>query len=94
MMDTEDVRRVTEIEQRSKSNTRRIDSLEQRQSNLEKLTETVATMQAELKNVLVTVSETKDAVHELQARPGKRWDTLVAAVISALAGIAIGLLFK
>lgn len=94
MMDAEEVRRMTEIEQRGKSNTRRIEGLEHRQSNLERLTETVATMQAELKNVLVTVSETKDAVHELQEKPGKRWEALIAAVLSALAGVAIGMLFK
>jgi len=91
-MENEEIRLLTEIDQRSRSNTKRLDRLERRQDSLEKLTETVATMQAELKNVLGAVSETKDAVKELQARPGRWWDRLLAAALTALVGFAFGLL--
>jgi len=93
-MEEKDIKLITEIDQRSRSNTKRLDRMEQRQDNLEKLTETVATMQVELRNVVTMVGETKDAVKELEAKPAKRWDTLVAALISALVGIALGLLFR
>ena len=93
-MEEKDIKLITEIDQRSRSNTKRLDRMELRQDNLEKLTETVATMQVELRNVVTMVGETKDAVKELEAKPAKRWDTLVAAVISALVGIALGLLFR
>lgn len=93
-MDADEIKLVTEIDQRCKSNTKRLDRLEARQDNLEKLTETVATMQAELKNVLTAVGETKDAVRELQATPGKRWEAVVAAVIAAVVGLATGMMAR
>ena len=94
MEEKEIIKELTEVSQRAKSNTRRIDRLEERQDNLEKLTETVATMQAELKNTAMMVGETRDAVKELQAKPAKKWDALIAAVVSALVGLVVGLLFR
>ena len=93
MDEKEIIKSLAEVEQRAKSNTRRIDRLEERQDNLEKLTETVAKMQAELGHATSMITETRDAVKELQAKPAKRWDALIAAIVSAIVGLAVGLLF-
>ena len=94
MDDKDIIKTLTEVEQRARSNTRRIDRLEARQDDLEKLTETVATMQAELKSVVTLVGETKQAVKELQAKPGRWWDRLLTALLTALAGYLLGLVTR
>lgn len=53
-----------------------------------------ATVNVEIKQVLQGISELKDSVSELKAKPGKKWDTIVTtiitSVISGIVGIAIG----
>ena len=94
MNENEIIKELTEVGQRAKSNTRRLDRMEARQDNLEKLTNTVATMQVELKNTAAIVGETRDAVKNLQSKPGRRWDALIAAIFTALAGLVVGFLFR
>ena len=78
-----------------------IKGLARRMDNLEKLTESVnslalsvqslTTQQATTAGQVTTLTED---VNELKERPSKRWDTVVAAVISALVGAGIALLIK
>lgn len=44
--------------------------------------------------ILTALAETKTAIEELKGKPAKRWDALVAAIISAVVGIAVGLLLR
>lgn len=78
-----------------------IKGLARRMDNLEKLTESVSklaisverltsqqtTMDSQITNLVSDVNEIKD-------RPAKNWQTVVAAVISALVGAGIALLIK
>lgn len=93
-MEAEDIKLVTEIEQRAKSNTRRIDRLEERLDKLDLLSVTVAAMQVELKSVLTTVQEIKGAVSEMQKKPGKWWDKLWLAVLTAVVGYVVTVVIK
>ena len=78
-----------------------IKGLARRMDNLEKLTESVNKLAISVERLTAqqaandTEIETLTGkVNELEAKPAKRWDTVIAAVISALVGAGIALLIK
>lgn len=75
--------RISALEQDQSSVHRRLD-------NLENLVESVHTIAVELKSTRKDVSEIKERVEEVEHRPIKRYDTLVTAIITAIAGGLIG----
>ena len=89
MNDNDIIRRITENESRSKSNTHRIDELEKRQDNLDKMTQSMEVMTNEMGHIKTDVQETKSDIKELKAKPGKRWDSVVDKVIMTLVGAVI-----
>lgn len=48
------------------------------------------TVAQKLDDMLVTLGEVKNAVNTLQGMPARRWESLIAAVIAAVAGGFIG----
>lgn len=79
----------------------RIKTLFERMGNLEKLTESVNKLAISLERLTAKeasletqVRNIGDDVDELKEKPTKRWDTAVAAVISAIVGAGIALLLK
>ena len=92
MIEIEMERRLTETEQRSKSNTHRIDEVERRQDNLEKLVTSVEVLATRIQTLETTMTEVRTDVRSLIAKPGKNWETflwecgklLLAAVIGAV----------
>ena len=85
--------RLTEVEERSRSNQRRIDDIEKRQDNLEELTATVQVLATKEANVEKTVTEIKSDVKELTSIPAKRWegvvDKIIYSVVAAIAGFVL-----
>lgn len=85
--------RLTEVEERSRSNQRRIDDIEKRQDNLEELTATVQVLATKEANVEKTVTEIKSDVKELTSKPAKRWegvvDKIIYSVVAAIAGFVL-----
>lgn len=85
--------RLTEVEERSRSNQRRIDDIEKRQDNLEELTATVQVLATKEANVEKTVTEIKSDVKELTSIPAKRWegvvDKIIYSVVAAVAGFVL-----
>ena len=79
----------------------KINGLARRMDNLEKLTESVNKLAISVER-LTAQQQTTDTeitkltgdVNELKEKPAKRWDTVIAAVISALVGAGIALLIK
>ena len=67
-MDFEHEKRLTEIEERSKSNSHRIDSLEKRQDNLDELVGTVKVLAVREENVETDVKEIKSDVKSLTGK--------------------------
>lgn len=76
--------RLTEVEERSKSNTHRLDDLEKRQDNLDELVSTVKVLAYREESVEKDVKEIKDDVKSLASKPGKRWDAIVDKLIWAV----------
>ena len=78
-----------------------IKGLARRMDNLEKLTESVNKLAISVERLTAqqaandTEIETLTGkVNDLEAKPAKRWETVVASVISALVGAGIALLIK
>ena len=89
-MDFEHERRLTEVEERSKSNTHRLDDVEKRQNNLDELVGTVKVLAVREENVENDVKEIKSDVKSLTNKPAQRWDNLVEKVISLLVAAVVG----
>lgn len=89
-MDLEHERRLTEVEERSKSNSHRLDDLETRQDNLDKLVTTVNVLATKEENIENTVDEVRCDVKTLINKPAKRWDGLVDKIIMTIAAAIIG----
>ena len=82
--------RMTEVEERSKSNTHRISEIEKRQDNLDDLVGTVKVLADREKRVEGDVKEIKDDVKSIKDKPAKRWDNLITQVISILVAAVVG----
>lgn len=91
-MEREFEHRLTEVEDRSKSNTHRIGEMEKRQDEMDKLVTSVATLANEQKHIKTDVEEIKTDVKSLTEKPGKRWDMMVEKVLLTLLAAAMGLL--
>ena len=91
-MDLDHERRLTEVEERAKSNTRRIDKIEKKQNELIDLTTSVKVLAEREENVEKDVKEIKSDVKTLTEKPAKRWDTLVEKIIFAVALAIVGFL--
>lgn len=92
-MDIEHERRLTEIEERSKSNTHRIDKVEKQQGEFVELVSSVKILAEREKNVENDVKEIKDDVKTLTSKPGKRWDDTVGTIIAAAIAALISFIF-
>ena len=84
--------RLTETEQRVRSNTRRIEKLEQQQKDLNKLITAVEVLAAREKGVETDVKEIKADVKTITQKPGRRWDAMIDRVLYVLIGAALSLL--
>lgn len=84
--------KLTETEQRAKSNTHRIEKLEQQQKDLNKLVTAVEVLASREKGVETDVKEIKADVKTITQKGGKRWDAMIDRVLYVLIGAAISLL--
>ena len=91
-MDLEHERRLTEVEERSKSNTHRLDEVEKRQDTLDELVGTVKVLATCEEVVESDVKEIKSDVKNLTLKPAKRWDSLVEKIITMVAAAIVGFL--
>ena len=89
-MENEIEHRLTEVEERSKSNTYRLAEVEKRQDNLDDLVSTVKVLAVREENVENNVKEIKSDVKSLTGKPAKKWDNLVNQVISILVAGVVG----
>ena len=93
--------RLTEVEQRAKSNTRRIDKLEQLSQAIYEMSKTMVHLVEQTKHTNENVEELKIKVDAIEKEPVKDYKALkktvitciITAVVSALIGALIGLIF-
>ena len=79
--------RLTVVEQSTKSAHHRLDSLD-------KPTESVHIIATETKAMREDVNDITERVDEIEKKPNKRYETVVAAIITALVGGLIGYFVK
>ena len=84
--------KLTETEQRAKSNTHRIEKLEQQQKDLNKLVTAVEVLASREKGVETDVKEIKADVKTITQKGGKRWDAMIDRVLYVLIGAVLSLL--
>lgn len=89
-MDMEYEHRLTEVEDRSKSNTKRIADIEKRQNDLDELVSTVKVLAVREENVEIDVKEIKSDVKILTNKPAKRWEAVVEKVILVVVAAIVG----
>ena len=81
------VERITAVEQSVKS-------LHKRQDHSDQLVESVAKMASKMEHM----SKELDKVNDLESKPAKRWESVIAAIIGAVSGsigtALIGMLIK
>ena len=89
-MEQEFEHRLTEVEERSKSNKHRLDDMEKQQDNLDELVGTVKVLVVREENVENDVKEIKSDVKSLTGKPAKKWDNLINQVISIIVAGVVG----
>lgn len=82
--------RLTEVEERSKSNSHRLDEVEKRQDNLDKLVGTVSLLAEQEKRVEADVKEVKADVKEIASKSGRRWENLINQIITIIVAAVAG----
>lgn len=89
-MDLEHEKRLTEVEERSKSNAKRLDEMEKRQDNLDELVGSVKVLADREERVENDVKEIKADVKNLTGKPAQRWESLVSQIITLVAAAVVG----
>ena len=89
-MDLEHERRLTEVEERSKSNSHRLDKLEESTEVINRLATSMEVMAERQEQVVETVGKLDSKVTLLEEKPAKRWDALVDKIVWAIAAALIG----
>ena len=82
--------RLTEVEERVKSNTKSISELEKRQDDLDELVSTVKVLAVREENVEIDVKEIMCDLKSLTNKPAKLWYDFVVKVIWLVAAAVIG----
>ncbi|MBE6934700.1 MAG: hypothetical protein E7462_06615 [Ruminococcaceae bacterium] len=83
-MDLEHERRLTQVEQRSKSNTHRLERLEATTEAINRLAASMEVMVSKQEQVVQTVDKLDGKVTALEKKPVKRVDGLVDKIIWAI----------
>lgn len=85
--------RLQSVEDHSKRNEGRIKKLEGETNVIHQLATSVAVMAEQMKSMNTKVDTMTEKVSELEGKPAKRWDALVASIISVVVGAVIGAVF-
>lgn len=85
-MDLEHEKRLTEVEQRAKSNTHRLDKLEPIVNEIHTISKTMVEMTTELKYTNNTIEKIGEKVENLESEPAKRWKDSTKAIFNAFLG--------
>ncbi|MBA4700721.1 MAG: hypothetical protein H2212_14955 [Ruminococcus sp.] len=88
-LDLEREKRLTEVEQRTKSNTHRLDKLEPVIEEIHNMSATLVEMTTEMKYTNRNVEEIKEKVEVMEQEPARKWKDSTRAIFNAILG-AIG----
>ena len=94
-MDMQDIgAAIARLEEQNRGLCRRMDNLEKLTESVNKLAISVERLTSQQATTETQVNTLTTEVEEIRATPAKRWEMVIAAVISALVGAGITLLIK
>ncbi len=93
-MDEKYIQKVTENEQRSKSNSHRLDNVEERTELLHEMNTNIMLIAQESKGTTQKVNKIEKDIDEIKQKPSKRFDLVIAAAITAIVTVTITLLIN
>ena len=82
--------RLTEVEQRSKSNTKRLDKLEESTEAINRMATAVEVMATKQDTMNTSITKLTGDVETLKAEPGKRWKFVIEKVIYFVVAAVVG----
>ena len=82
--------RVTETEQRSKSNTRRIEKLEESTEIINRMAISIEKMAMKQETMNGNLNELRTDVETLKAEPGKRWKFVIEKTLYFVVAAVVG----
>lgn len=90
MEEAEITKWISAVEQRGKSNSHRLDTLEKQTEALNTLATSVAVMAEKVEITGDKVDSLCVDVQEIKQKPAKRWETVMAQVVSILVAAVLG----
>ena len=91
MMDEKSIEhRLTEVEQRSKSNTKRLDKLEENTEAINRMAISIEKMAVKQEDMNGSINKLSNDVETLKAEPGKRWKFVVEKAIYFVVAAVMG----
>lgn len=81
--------RLTQLEDKTKSNQRRIEALEKSQQALTDISMSIAVISNNQKNMSDKVDSLCTKIDVLESKPAKRWDRLIETVLACIATAVI-----
>jgi phage-related tail protein len=85
---------LTEVQERSKSNTHRIDELAKVVETIHELATSIELLAVKLTNMQEDVTELTGKVNTLTDAPGKRWELITSDVIKLVLAAFVGYALK
>ncbi len=92
-MDKQEIERLVEVEQRSKSNTKRLDNLESKVDDIHNLTLSVREIATEMKAMREDMNNIDKRVLAIEDKPNKKLDSMWGYIVSAIISGLIVFLF-
>lgn len=83
-MQREDIEKLKEIEQRSKSNTKRLDEHDKKIEALSNVYIALTKTNDKVESIETDVKGIKSDIKEIKDKPGKRLDQIIGYILSAL----------
>jgi len=88
------IERLTEVEQRTKSNAHRIEELEGNQKILYEMNTNIKLLAQQGVQHTQKIECIEQDVKVLKDKPARRWDLVITCIITAVISVAITYLFK
>lgn len=82
--------RLTEVEQRSKSNTKRLDKLEESTEAINRMAISIEKMATKQDTMNTSITKLTGDVETLKAEPGKRWKFVIEKAIYFVVAAVVG----
>lgn len=92
-MNKEEIKLITEIDQRSKSNTKRLDEHENKISKLSEFYIALTKVNDKVDTIDSDVKEIKTDIQQIKEKPTKRYEQILGYVLSALVGAIMMIVF-